>query len=140
MTRINCVPPTELTVKHLVAEYRELPRVFGLVRLAVARGEAPDDPRNPLAYTLGKGHIRFFYCRLGYLTRRQQALVAEMQRRGYQPSFTETAQLLAGLPPEWCADWEPTAEALALNRARIAERSGERRLTGSAADPRDDLM
>lgn len=124
MTRINCVPPTELTVKHLVAEYRELPRVFGLVRLAIARGELPDDPRNPVAYTLGKGHIRFFYARLGYLTRRQQALVAEMRRRGYQPTFVETEQLAAGVPLEWCCDWEPTVEALALNRARIAERGG----------------
>lgn len=124
MTRINCVPPTELTVKHLVAEYRELPRVFGLVRLAIVRGEAPDDPRNPTAYTLGKGHIRFFYARLGYLSKRQQALVDEMRRRGYQPTFVETEQLAAGLPPEWCCDWEPTQEALALNRARIAKRSG----------------
>jgi hypothetical protein len=124
MTRINCVPPAELTAKHLVAEYRELPRVFRLVRLAIGRGERPDDPRNPAAYTLGRGHIRFFYGRLGYLARRQQALVAEMQRRGYRPSFIETEQLTAGLPPEWCGDWEPTPEALALNRGRIAERGG----------------
>ena len=43
MTRINCVPPSELTVQHLVAEYRELPRIFALVRAAIARGERPDD-------------------------------------------------------------------------------------------------
>lgn len=29
MTRINVVPVTELTDKHLLAEYRELPRIFG---------------------------------------------------------------------------------------------------------------
>ena len=130
MTRINCIPPAELTVKHLVAEYRELPRVFGLVRLAIARGELPDDPRNPPAYTLGRGHIRFFYCRLGYLAKRQRGLVEEMQRRGYQPAFTETEQLVAGLPPEWCGDWEPTPEAITLNRARIAERGGGPRADG----------
>ncbi|ENT03393.1 hypothetical protein C038_02848 [Brucella sp. 63/311] len=41
MTRINCIPPAELTGPHLVAEYRELPRVFALVRAAIQRGEAP---------------------------------------------------------------------------------------------------
>ncbi|EEY02616.1 pyrimidine dimer DNA glycosylase [Brucella neotomae 5K33] len=30
--------------------------------------------------------------------------------------------MLIGIPLEWRADWEPTAEAIAINRARIAER------------------
>lgn len=124
MTRINCVPPAELTTQHLVAEYRELPRIFGLVRAAIARGERPDDSRNPRDYRLGPGHVRFFYPRLGFLARRQEALVAEMLRRGYSPSFTDPAGLLAGMPAEWCGDWTPSADAMALNRARIAERIG----------------
>ena len=122
MTRINCIPPSELTGPHLVAEYRELPRVFSLVRAAIARGEQPDDNRNPGEYRLGPGHIRFFYPRLGYLARRQAALVAEMLARGYAPGFTETAHFLDGFPPWWCADWQPDGGAIALNRARIAER------------------
>lgn len=122
MTRINCIPPEELTGPHLVAEYRELPRIFTLVRAAIGRGETPGDPRNPAEYRLGAGHVRFFYPHLGYLARRQAALVAEMLARGYRPGFTETAHLLDGFPPEWCADWRPSAEAQALNRARIAER------------------
>lgn len=122
MTRINCIPPSELVGQHLVAEYRELPRIFALVRAAMARGERPDDPRNPLEYRLGAGHVRFFYRRLGYLAKRQADLVAEMKARGYQPTFTDTERLLDGFPPAWCADWQPTAEALAANRARIADR------------------
>ncbi|MGU3400872.1 pyrimidine dimer DNA glycosylase/endonuclease V [Brucellaceae bacterium D45D] len=122
MTRINCIPPSELTGPHLVAEYRELPRVFALVRAAIARGERPDDTRNPLAYTLGTGHVRFFYTRLGYLAKRQAALVAEMQARGYAPQFTATQELLIGFAPEWCCDWEPSEDAMAINRTRIAER------------------
>ncbi len=126
MTRINCVPPAELTVKHLVAEYRELPRVFGLVRQAILRGERPDDSRNPTIYTLGKGHIRFFYSRLGYLSRRQASLVEEMRRRGYRPTFADVHLLVAEIPAEWCGEWEPTLEALGLNRARIVERTRDR--------------
>lgn len=122
MTRINCIPPHELSGPHLVAEYRELPRIFTLVRAAIARGEKPCDPRNPPGYRLGAGHVRFFYPRLGYLARRQAALIAEMLARGYAPGFTETAHLLEGIPAEWCGDWQPDPEAMALNRARIAER------------------
>lgn len=122
MTRINCIPPDELTRAHLVAEYRELPRIFSLVRAAITRGESPDDPRNPTEYRLGAGHVRFFYPRLGYLAKRQAALVAEMLARGYAPGFTQTDHLLDGIPPDWCGDWQPSSQALSLNRARIAER------------------
>lgn len=135
MTRINCIPPNELARPHLVAEYRELPRVFALVRAAIARQERPDDPRNPCEYCLGAGHVRFFYSRLGYLARRQAALVAEMKARGYQPLFTDTHHLLDGFPEAWCQDWEPTAEALALNRARIADRLAPMTDANASAEP-----
>lgn len=117
MTRINCVPPAELCGKHLVAEYRELPRVFALVRAAIARRERPVHVDR---YTMGKGHVRFFLSSLAWLAGRQAALIAEMARRGYSPSFGPPA--LDGFPQEWCGDWEPDAEALAVNRERIAAR------------------
>lgn len=122
MTRINCAPPEELTPAHLIAEYRELPRIFGLVRAAIARGEKPEDPRNPSAYRLGAGHVRFFYPRLGWLLSRQIALVAEMRARGYAPSFDHPEVLVEGIGPDWMGLWQPTPEALAENRTRIAER------------------
>ena len=121
MTRINCVPPAELTTPHLIAEYRELPRVFGLVRAAIGRGERPEDPRNPLNYRLGPGHVRFFYPRLGYLVKRQQQLIDEMLGRGYAPKFTDPAGLLADIPSEWHGDWAPAPEEIDLNRARIRQ-------------------
>jgi deoxyribonuclease (pyrimidine dimer) len=123
LTRINCIPPSELSGPHLVAEYRELPRIFGLARAALARGERPDDRRNPTIYTLGKGHVRFFYPRLGFLVKRQATLIVEMKQRGYRPNFTDPERLLDGIPKEWCADWIPDYEAIALNRQRIKERS-----------------
>lgn len=122
MTRINCIAAQELTGPHLVAEYRELPRIFALVRAAIARGEKPDDPRNPRAYTLGKGHVRFFYSRLGFLIKRQQSLIEEMLHRGYKPSYQTTAHLIEDIPASWCADWQPDDKAICINRTRIAER------------------
>lgn len=123
MTRINCIPPNELTGQHLVAEYRELPRVFALVRAAIKRGEKPEDPRNPSEYRLGTGHVRFFYSRLGYLAKRQASLVKEMRARGYQPQYDNIIDLLDGIPAEWLQDWTPTPQAIALNKARIKERT-----------------
>lgn len=123
MTRINVVPPTELSDKHLGAEYRELPRIFGLVRKAIERGERPDDKRNPKHYVLGTGHVRFFYPRLGFLYQRHLDLVAECKRRGRKVSFDNPAELLVGIPDEWRGAWRPTMDALMINRQRIKERT-----------------
>ena len=121
MTRINLVPPSELSDKHLGAEYRELPRVFSLVRDAGARSERPDDPRNPKIYVLGPGHVRFFYPRLNFLAKRFTALIMECQSRNRVVNYPYVVAL--DIPTEWWGDYEPTPEALALNRQRIKERS-----------------
>lgn len=124
MTRINVIDPRELGGKHLVAEYRELPRIFGCVRSAIERGERPDDQRNPKKYVLGRGHMRFFYPRLQFLSDRQRHIVASMIARGYGPKFCEPlCYAFDDIPSEWWGDYEPTAEAIALNRARIKERT-----------------
>lgn len=122
MTRINCVPVKELSGPHLVAEYRELPRVFALAKKAAARGAFSQPPD----YTLGKGHVTFFYTRLGYLTQRHAELVEEMKRRGHKPSFTGIRREdFPSIPDSFWQSWEPTDEALRLNRQRIKERSSK---------------
>lgn len=129
MTRINCIPVEELSGPHLVAEYRELPRIFALAQKAYARGTFTQ----PDAYTLGKGHMLFFYTRLGYLSKRHGQLVQEMKRRGYKPSFSGvTRDQFPDIPDAYWADWQPTPEAIRLNRARIAERSAKTAPANSA--------
>lgn len=119
MTRINVVDPATLSRQHLVAEYRELPRIFALSYAAQQRNEDPKT--HPTEYTLGKGHVKFFYTRLGWLSARFLALVAEMQKRGYKTTYTT--------PPafphkdEWQQDWTPTVDAVRINTNRINERS-----------------
>lgn len=111
MTRINVVPVQELCDKHLLAEYRELPRVFKLAR------PCPDAPKE---YVLGAGHVKFFYDKLGFLACRFVELVNECKKRGFNVRY-DTADV-AGLSPALIRDYTPPPEALALNRARIAER------------------
>lgn len=119
MTRINCVPVEELSGKHLVAEYREIARVYKLAVNSHARGECRASHGE--TYTLGKGHVRFFYSRLGYVTKRHRQLIAEMKRRGYSPTYHTV--IIPPVPPGWARNWKPDETALSISRARIAERS-----------------
>jgi len=118
MTRINLVPPEELHDKHLLAEYRELPRIFRLARRA---------PEAPEVYTLGRGHVMFFYDKLAFLAQRQRSLINEMIRRGFRPQFTNIDELLNSCPDEFKGDYVPTPAALALNRERILARQPQER-------------
>jgi len=120
MTRINCVPVQELSRQHLIAEYRELPRVFGLANKAYS---AQRKVAAPSAYTLGAGHVKFFYQRLGYCRRRFRELCNEMLLRGYAPKHTQPPP--TAVPPEWQLDWHPDCAALTINRQRILERSSK---------------
>lgn len=122
MTRINCIPPRELCREHLVAEYRELPRVVRLANRAWQRGL---DRPPPQRYTLGPGHVQFFYTRMGWVQRRFRALVKEMQRRGYELQFPELPDVLVG--EAWQRGWRPDKLALDINRQRIAARLAQMR-------------
>ena len=112
MTRINCIPVEELTDKHLIAEYRELPRVFKLAR---------PDADIPPTYRMGKGHVTFFYDKLHYLFMRQWDIYDELLRREFNPKYSPAGLMRFG-PKECWNSWEPTPEAMEINRARIAER------------------
>ena len=129
MTRINCVPPEELTDRHLVAEYYELPRVFTLVKRAMMNGKEPSDYQQFDKYTTGNGHVKFFYTRLKYCAERQIELIEEMKRRNMRPTYGQIEGLLSNIPQEWFGPWEPTSEALKINRERL-----QLRLKGTKAE------
>lgn len=122
MTRVNLICVTELHHKHLVAEYRENPRIFGLVRRAQARGLTPDTVVAPQSYTMGTGHVKFFYRRLGFILKRQELLIAEMLRRHYRPSNVELLDLAVGIDGHWFGDWSPTEADVAVSRGRLEEK------------------
>lgn len=62
---------------------------------------------------------------MSYLAKRQAQLVHEMQKRGYQPQFTDSLfDTYADIPAYMWNDWVPTAAALKINRQRIQERLG----------------
>lgn len=124
MTRINCVPPSELSNQHLLAEYHELPRVYGLAYRFYRKHKQFPAHSLPPKYTMGAGHIKFFYVRLKYITARYLLLSAELRSRGFKPQYDSPPQLFMDATPSWMwLHWEPDAEALRVNRARLKERS-----------------
>lgn len=104
MTRINLIPVEELTRQHLQGEYKEITRVFGLAHKAqfdIIKGNR----KLPKEYTMGEGHVTFFYNKLKFIADRYESLVAEMQgsfgsyephlqRRGYKPNPISRKDLL----------------------------------------------
>jgi hypothetical protein len=108
--------------KHLVAEYRELPRAFSLIKAAQARGEDCSERFIPRAYTLGSGHVRFFYDKAGYLLARQGEIIQEMIGRGFEPKFLDLSSLAEGIEVQRMRGWHPSGADRYLNRTRISER------------------
>ena len=116
MTRINVgIDPAQLNNAMLMAEHRELKRIPNLVRQGKFRLEG-----QPARFTLGTGHVKFFYDKLGYLRKRYELLFAECQRRGLQVTWFGAAW--DGIDERFMGDYKPTRDEVAQVRARIAER------------------
>lgn len=126
MTRINTIPVTSLTNQHALAEYKEITRVFGYVRKAQERGINKFNFHKkydvPTDYTLGTGHVTFFYQRLQFCLDRYHALQVELTNRGYKLNPVSDSDLLSGIRSEWLGNYVPTENALKINAERINKR------------------
>ena len=73
MTRINCgMPVKQLSRQHLIAEHRELIRIPNTIKSGKAIIKDILEK-----FTLGKGHVKFFYNKLLYLHKRYEELYQE---------------------------------------------------------------
>lgn len=123
MTRINVVPVTELSRLHLVAEYKEITRLPKNLTKSLSRPNKPFTLTEiPPVYTLGTGHVKFFYLRMKFLQNRFEQLIAEMLKRGYNPTYRDSS-IFIPLDKQFYNDYTPTEEAIEINRQRIKERT-----------------
>lgn len=116
MTRINCgIPVEELHDKHLMAEHREIKRIPNCINKGrySMKGQ-------PETFTLGTGHVKFFYDKLGYLYKRYIKLYNECVKRGF--NVTNYKEAWDGIPDELNNDYQPTDYDRQIIRERIAER------------------
>ena len=116
MTRINvAIPPSELTGRHLIAEHREIKRVPNLI----SRGRF-NMKSVPSEFTLGKGHVAFFYNKLLYLKNRYEELYQECLNRGYNVTYYGAAW--DDIPSQFMNDYIPTKQDENIIRQRINEK------------------
>ena len=120
MTRINSgVKIESLCDAHLFAEYRELKRIPNTI--TSGKAVVKDIPKT---YSLGRGHVKWYYPRLKYLHKRSDALYQELLKRGYD--VEDYSSCFNSLPPELYNDWDDT-EAKPILVERITERLTEMR-------------
>ena len=115
MTRINAgISPAELPGKLLLAELREIKRIPNLIK----NGKYNLDG-TPEKFTLGTGHVKFFYDKGLYLLKRYMELRNEALNRGYQ--VTNFIDAWQGYPPDLYNDWNDL-EARSYLIERIREK------------------
>ena len=119
MTRINCIPVDELVYDHLLAEYRELPRVYGYVKARVAKGQCPEDVKIPKQYTLGTGHVTFFYDKLDWINNRYLEICNRLRSMGTNIQYGDLTYLVDGIPQEWFGSYSADNRSMKINRERI---------------------
>lgn len=116
MTRINVgILPSELTDKHLLAEHREIKRIPNTIKSGKAIIE-----NIPSTFSLGKGHVKFFYDKLLYLKNRYISLYEECLKRGFNVS--NYIEAWNDLPPNLMNDYMPTNSDRKIVLERIEER------------------
>lgn len=124
MTRINLIDVELLSDQHLIAEYRELPRIYGDVRELLSKGKSVRDVKFPSSFVLGRGHMTFFYDKLEFLVKRQKRIIDECLTRGTKIQFTEPMDI-SDIPVEWCNDYTPRNDEVRLSNSRLIERIGK---------------
>ena len=119
MTRINLVPPEELSAQHLVAEYREIFMVGSSLQRSIRSPNWEKTKKSiPKQFTLNKGHVKFFYDKGKYLSERYDVLIKEMKRRKMRPDPSRTFKK-EQWPDELFNTWKPNDYDLKVVRTRI---------------------
>ena len=116
MTRINVVPPQELSDQHLLAEYHELPRC---IKQKINIDDAPGQ------YKLGPGHMKWAKMHSLWLMYRYASLIQEMKYRGFKAKYTVDDLKLYWYTVEHLSGnlwYEVTPEDIEINKQRLFEK------------------
>ena len=118
LTRINLLNVEFLTNQHLLAEHREIKRIPNVIK----SGKYNLD-NIPSSYTMGTGHVKFFYNKLKYLYERYEYIHRECLNRGFDVTYY--GECFDNLPSELYNDYEPTFQECFISLQRINEKIAE---------------
>lgn len=113
MVRVNFVPVKNLADQHAMAEYNE---ILMLMSYIIAHPTIDDVS---LCYTLGKGHMKFFKNKVGFLERRFHELKNELLCRKYK--VTQEFPITS-LPLDHYNEYIPTQLEIELSKQRILKK------------------
>ena len=119
MTRINCgIKPQELSNQHLLAEHREIKRIPN----CISKGRYNLDGI-PDSFTLGKGHVKFFYNKIQYLHDRYLSIYQECKLRGFNVTLFNDA--FNDMPIELYNGYKPTKQDRDILISRLKEKDSK---------------
>jgi deoxyribonuclease (pyrimidine dimer) len=121
MTRINLVDPSLLSDQHLIAEYKEILQWCGSFRKSLNSVRGVKVLEIPREFTLGEGHVKFFYDKGLYIKKRFDAVRFEMAYRGFSCEKDFPVNLWKDLQHLW-NDYVPTNDALDIIKERISNK------------------
>lgn len=129
MTRINLISPSDLTNRHLVAEYKEITQFCHLVKKRVDSKSSFDDI--PKRYTLNGGHCKFFYNKGAYLFFRLVSIKDEMVRRNLKVDLDKYEEKIKRIRESYSKDlfndYVPITEEYKIVIERISQRINEKK-------------
>jgi hypothetical protein len=124
MTRINAyIKPKELSREHLLAEHREIKRIPNCIYKG--RYSLKNIPEQ---FTLGEGHVKFFYKKIKWLYRRYKQIHKRCIEKGYDvEDYSEAFLRLKWIAPNkkgeyFWGDWKPDKKEIERIREIIFER------------------
>lgn len=116
MTRINLIPVEELTDQHLLAEHREIKRIPNII--LSWRFSLDNQPKE---FTLWTGHVKFFYDKMLWLTKRYNELHLECVKRWFKVE-NYIKNFLSVNTDFWINTWRATQRDIEISRQRIQEK------------------
>lgn len=115
--RINVCNPIWLADQHLIAEYRELKMLPKSLLRSINSKKGLKLKDIPKEYTLNKGHGYFFYDKVGFIIKRFNDVLLEMENRKFTTNYKTL--YLVDIPQNLFGMYEPTDEAKLINLERI---------------------
>lgn len=123
MTRINLIDVSKMTDQHLLAEYRELPRIVNDWKKRYS--DVKFYKAIPNKFCLGQGHVKFFRNKIRFLIQRYRLIVDELLKRNFSVKQTsivdnEIARVLTIDGNQ--ITWNPSDEDIEISQQRITEK------------------
>lgn len=125
MTRINLIPAKLLLDQHLLAEKKEINQLAGQMQRSL-RSPNFDYYLLPDTYTLGKGHVKFWYRYGAYIRYRYREIYKECLRRNFDVQDNFNDEWSKHGDHEYNLDFEPSEGHVLISKDRILRRFDEK--------------